>query len=70
MGDYGLLTSHFPASTTLLGDSNVDPVETRYPATEACREGSQLAQVTDFVQPDEIVCHAFEIGIDADDDVE
>lgn len=63
-------TSNFPSRCPFLGYAYIDPVEAGNAATEAGRERSELPQVPDFAFADKQVSHAFEVGIDAYDDVE
>jgi hypothetical protein len=63
-------TSNFPPRSPFLGYAYINPIEAGNTATEACGEGSELPQVPDFAFADEQISHAFEVGIDANDDVE
>lgn len=63
-------TSDFPSCSTFFTDSSVDPVEARYPSTEAGGECTKLAQVAHLFKPYEVVCHALEVGVYPHNDVE
>lgn len=63
-------TSDFSSCSAFFTDPGVDPVEARYPSTEAGGERTKLTQVAHLFEPYEVVCHALEVGVYPYNDVE